>query len=327
MTVYYKTFSQVRGEPYLVFFTVWAIYLILKMIYGQEGLTWRGGIGLGVILGLMVLSRQWGFMLFPAMLGLILLVWIFDRARWWQFAKTFATSFIVALLICSWFYLFLNEERGSFLAFNRDAQPFSFSNQPATFYRNIGLKNLLLFKAPVRGSFDNRLFPIFYSEMWGDYWGYFVFIQDRFTLGRLGYGNSEQITPYLGRVNAASIFPSLILFGGVLTSAFSCAKLFRSDPAEKSRLLFLAFLLLFLAISFLLYLYFLIVYPTLEQGDNIKATYMLHALIVLPFLGAVFLERLRQRKQLLYTVCVGLLGLVVVHNLPAMITRYWIFLS
>ena len=71
----------------------------------------------------------------------------------------------------------------------------------------------------------------------------------------------------------------------------------------------------------------LIVYPTLEQGDNIKATYMLHALIVLPFLGAVFLERLRQRKQLLYTVCMGLLGLVVVHNLPAMITHYWIFLS
>jgi len=52
---------------------------------------------------------------------------------------------------------------------------------------------------------------------------------------------------------------------------------------------------------------------------------MLHALIVLPLLGAEFLERVRQRKQRLYYGCMVVLGLVFLHNLPAMITRYRMF--
>jgi hypothetical protein len=329
MTVYYKTFAQVRGEPYVAFFTIWAIYLIVTLIFRREGVRWKDGVGLGVILGLLGLSRQWGFMLFPAIAGLVVLIWIFDRQHGWKFTKAIGTSIIIAFLICGWFYLRLYVKYGTFTAFNRSTSGFSLSNQPFTFFRNTGLKDWLLFKAPTRSTlgplrknFENQFFPTFYSEMWGDYWGYFVFIRDKSYMAVNGVGNQAQINPYLGRVNAVAVYPSLIFLAGLMTGAYSIIRLFKKRPEEISRNLFFAFLLLFVIFAFLIYFYFLISYPDLDRGATIKATYMIHALIVLPILGAEFLEKIRALKYQVYVIAMVLLGLVFLHNLPAMITRY-----
>jgi hypothetical protein len=185
----------------------------------------------------------------------------------------------------------------------------------------------MLFKSPTRDTFNNQLFPILYSDVWGDYWGHFVFIQDRSYLGEIGYGNIEQVTPYLGRVNTVSLFPSLVFFAGIIYATITLPKLISGDPEEKNRSLYYTFLLLFVFASFLLYLYFLIVYPIPDQGDTIKASYLLHVLVVLPLLGAEFLEGVRARNPRVYYFCLILLGLVFAHNLPAMITRHWFFLS
>lgn len=325
LTVYYKTFTQVRGEPYLILFTAWTLYLVARMIQAPEQVTWRSGLKLGVVIGLALLSRQWGFMLLPALIGLFALVWLLDSHWGREWAKAMTVAALVAFLICGWFYLSLYIRYGTFMAFNRTPLVFSFSNQPSTFYRNTGLKNLLLFKSPIRGTFNNQLFPILYSDTWGDYWGHFVFIQDRSYLGEMGYGNIQQITPYLGRVNAVSMYPSLIFLVGMLTGVFYSTKLVKGDAGERRRALLNIFLLFYLIVSFSLYVVFLNMYPLLDQGDTIKATYMLHVLVVLPILGAEFLEGLRARSPKAYLVSLALLGLVFAHNLPAMITRYKIF--
>ena len=322
MTVYYKTFSQVRGEPYLLFFSVWAIYLVAKLIYARERASWRMGVLPGVALGAMSLSRQWGFMLVPALAGLWALVWAFEKNNRRQLTKSLMACAVAAFLVCGWFYFSLYLRYGTFLAFNRTPTAFSFTNQPTSFYRNTGLKGFLLFKSPVRGTFNNQLFPIFYSDTWGDYWGHFVFIQDRSYLGELGYGNREKIAPYLGRVNAVSLYPSLIFFAGMALGGFSLRGFFRGDSLEKSRSLFNVFLFTFVIVSFLSFFYFLIVYPIPDQGDTIKAAYLLHALVVLPLLGAEFLERVRVRYPRGYLVSMALLGLVFLNNVPAMVTRY-----
>jgi hypothetical protein len=325
LTVYYKTFVQVRGEPYLVFFTLWEIYLVGRLIRVRGQVTWRDGMLPGVILGLALLSRQWGLMLVPALVGLSLLVWAFDPHNGWRVTKALAVVGVTSFLICGWFYLYLFAQNGTFFPFNRSRLAFSFSNQPATFYRNTGLKDFLLFKSPTRSTFDNQFFPVLYSDIWGDYWGHFVFIQDRSSLGEQGYGNHDQVTPYLGRVNALSLFPSLIFLAGIVSSVFSLRYLFHGSAEERGRSLFIAFLSVYIFVSSLLYLYFLVIFPVPDQGDTIKATYILHVLIVLPFLGAEFLERLRVRSSTLYALNMGILGLVWVHNLPAMITRYRMF--
>ena len=50
----------------------------------------------------------------------------------------------------------------------RPAESFALSNQPQTFY--LGGSAQLLFNNPIRPNFPNQFFPIFYSELWGDYW-------------------------------------------------------------------------------------------------------------------------------------------------------------
>jgi hypothetical protein len=264
-------------------------------------------------------------MLVPALAGLWVLIWFFESKHRWHFTKLLMVCAITAFLICGWFYFSLYIRYGTFVPFNRTPAAFSFSNQPTSFYRNTGLKGFLLFKNPIRNNFANQFFPIFYSDVWGDYWGHFVFrqgIDPPWT-----EGNSERIAPYLGRVNAVALYPSLIFFAGAILSVFSLPGLFSKDSQEKGRSLFYAFLLLFVIVSFLLFFYFLIIFPIPEEGDTIKATYMLHALVVLPLMGAEFLERIRLRYPRSYLISLAFLGLVFVHNLPAMITRYNVLFS
>lgn len=175
LTVFYKTFSQVRGEPYVAFFTLLAAFLVLQMQKDASNYHWKYAVWLGGSLGLLVLSRQWGFFLYPAVFLLLLL----GRRNDVTFAKRFSIIFLtfsLAAIIGGWFYVYLFLEFGSFTAFNVDAQTFSFSNQPFSFYRNTGFKDFLLFKSPTRKTFDNQFFPVFYSEIWGDYWGFFTYI-------------------------------------------------------------------------------------------------------------------------------------------------------
>ncbi len=323
MTVYYKTFAQVRGEPYVVLFTVWGLYLMARIVMQPDRVAAGTAVGLGVILGLLGLSRQWGLMLFPAILALMILVWALDSLYRARIVKALVASLAIALALCGWFYLGLFARYGSFTAFNRAARPFAFSNQPISFYRNTGLKDLWLFRSPTRGTFDNQFLPIFYSEVWGDYWGYFVLIPERASLADDRYQpNADRMTPYLGRANAAALLPSLAFAAGVVAGMFSLPRRRRADGDESGRSLFTALLLMFGGGAFLLYLYFLIRFTSVGPDTTIKATFVLHALLVLPLLGAEFLERVRTRLPLAYVASLLVLGLVWGHNLATMITRY-----
>ena len=327
LTVYYKTFSQARGEPYVAFFVVLAAYLVLTYLQRLERLTWKDGAALGVVLGLLVLSRQWGFMLFPALgvlLALVLLKHWRLRARVARFALS---ALVVAFAVGGWFYLYLYFTFGSFTAFNLESVgPFSFSNQPQSFYRYTYMEDLALFKEPVRPNFGNTLYPIFYSETWGDYWGYLTFIsQDNPSAGVLE--NRPEMAPYLGRVNLVSVFPTLILLAGLLWGAWRFARAwFQRQPAPESGLYVFAFSAI--VFSWLGYLWFLVSYPSvnpvnLQVIPTNKATYMIQIFMLLPLLGADLLEKVKGFKPVLYGLVLAGLALVFAHNLPAMITRYF----
>ena len=88
-----------------------------------------------------------------------------------------------------------------------ESSKFSFSNQELSFY----IPNLThleyLFSKPIRPHLDNQFLSILYSDLWGDYWGYFTFTSQHLDIGR----NQLLIGDYLARVNLASLFTSLIL--------------------------------------------------------------------------------------------------------------------
>ncbi|MCJ7721665.1 hypothetical protein MUO98_04595, partial [Candidatus Bathyarchaeota archaeon] len=186
LPVYYKTFAFIRGEPYVVFFTVIILYYTLLM-YIRKQFTAANNTILGVAMGLCALSRQWGILLFPPVFLLFAYQWI--RLPRWRYSINMTCCLCLVLItgISGWFYLSLHSRYGSLTAFNRKpASHFSFSNQPLEFY--VRLSPELLFNKPIRPSFPNQFLPIFYSELWGDYWGYFTV-----------YGRDTRTSKFLSR--------------------------------------------------------------------------------------------------------------------------------
>lgn len=322
LTVYYKTFSQARGEPYVAFFVVLIIFMVLGYLNRLNALNWKDGLKLGLVLGLLVLSRQWGFLVFPALALLAALIFLKDKASGVRFGRVLAVSVLVAFIVGGWFYLHLYFSFGTFTAFNRDVRGFSFANQPRGFYLGTALKNLALFKSPVRPTFDGSMLPIFYSDTWGDYWGYLSFVRNDVLYYK---ANGAEMIPYLGRVNLVSLFPSLILLGGLAWGGAALVRALRRRPFEVETT-FIAFLFSIAVFSWIGYLWFLIAYPILPSEINNKATYMIQIFMALPILAAFFLEKLRAFRPIFYRLALLGVLLVFVHNFPALVTRYnWFF--
>jgi hypothetical protein len=172
LPVYYKTFAFIRGEPFVAFFSMMAVYYATLM-FTTRRFALDTATMLGVALGLCALSRQWGVLLIPAVLLFLTVQWLRLPECRVAIVKVLFLSSLLALFIAGRFYVSLRLKYGSITKFHRDpAVRFSFGNQPPEFY--FGLSPGLLFSAPVRPSFPNQFLPKFYSELWGDYWGYFA---------------------------------------------------------------------------------------------------------------------------------------------------------
>jgi hypothetical protein len=341
LPVYYKTFAFVRGEPYVLFFTVVILYYALRMSVSGQFTTAHTMI-LGSAIGLCALSRQWGILLFPPVFLFFILQWIrFPELRY-PIARSLCLCVVLITVMSGWFYMSLHSRHGSATAFNREpAARFSFTNQPPEFYT--GLNPRLLFQKPVRPNFPNQFFPIFYSELWGDYWGFFaVYGRDtrnqRFlnghALGRiLSHGsrpdwletNYDTMSAYLGRVNLVSTFPSLLALVSLVIASRGVLQRGANDPLRTRRKEIYAFSLCAIGTTMAGYLWFLIMYPNIGKGDTIKATYVIQVFPFIAILVGDILEHLEQRSRVLYRLILGVLALVFLHNSCAMFTHYQLY--
>ena len=95
-----------------------------------------------------------------------------------NYFKFMSYVLILFLIISMPFFLHLLNNSGSLISFNKDPSGFSFDNQPSNFYNPLNQSAFKLFTNPIRGNFDNQYFPILYSDLWGDYWGYFSFVSN-----------------------------------------------------------------------------------------------------------------------------------------------------
>tara|TARA_A100001011_G_scaffold135370_1_gene142763 strand:+ start:4431 stop:5798 length:1368 start_codon:yes stop_codon:yes gene_type:complete len=307
----YKSFAMIRGEPYISFFMFLSINLIMSICYKTKKINAKNILLTGFFLGLMGLSRQWGLLFFPSLVVLLFFV-LKDNEKKFNisFFRYSIFSFIVSLGVFGWFYALLFIEYGSITAFNREPSTFSFQNQTLSFYFGLGLEDI--FSKPIRGfSMTNMVLPVLYADTWGDYWGYFTV-----TMGRGGLNTNYEIVPYLGRVNLFSLIPTVCFIAGIFL-------FIKNQKFMKRERLF--YILIFSAINFIWfgYLWFLIKYPIPQKGDTIKGTYILNLIHLLPFFGAYFLDRIKEFSKKFFNFLFALLLIIFIHNIPAMITRFF----
>jgi hypothetical protein len=332
--VSYKTFSQLRGEPWVVFFSVLVLCEMLNILVHAR-FTWRPSLGLGLWGGCLLLSRQWGALLFAGVTLYGLIVAVRQPGRLWML-RTLVISSLLAGIIGGWFYFVLYIRHGSIRAFNRSPTTFSLQNQPLDFY--VGAGNGKLFDEPIRRAFPNQVGPIFYSEFWGDYWCFFlVYARDPYTNAWIdGYHQemalSQEHPPrwdtnrfsmgtYLGRVNLVALLPSLLFLLGVGFAASCLVRVLLSSSVDQ-RTSVCALLVVAILASFAGYGWFLVAYPNPGKGDTIKASYMIQALPCLALLGAEALYRLRSRSVWSFRVITGALLVAALHCAPTWWTRY-----
>lgn len=309
LTANYKTFAMFRGETYIVLLNSYLLYRFATLVKNSFKWVPKDYIIFGLVIGLLALSRQWAFLLFPP----YFLIYIFLRKdRKLKYLKFIISSFVLGFLVSSWWYFRLFIEFGSFTAFNMDNYGFNFSNYPFSFYFPFNTEALLVFTQPIRSNFKNQFLPILYSDLWGDYWGYFSFTSNSLDTGR----NQLYIGDYLARVNIVSLFATFILLAGLKIGFQALFTKNKEDFEIFNSLVFLSVLS-----SFSGYLWFLIKYPS-YNGNTIKAVYIIQLFHLMCLLGAFYMKKIKNSNQNIYYFFIVLLVLSFIHNFSSMLSHY-----
>ena len=308
-TANYRTIAMIRAETYILLLNSFLLYrflLLLKksFVYNKLDIFY-----FGFTIGLLALSRQWAFLLFPAY---FLLYFFIKKEHRLNYFKFLTYTFLIGFLISSWFYINLFVEYGSFTKFNQEPIPFRFNNQPLSFYLPIGNEVSMVFTKPIRPYFKNQFLPILYSDLWGDYWGYFTFTSRNLEIGR----NQMIIGDYLARVNVLSIFPTIMLIIGFKNSFIS-----RKVKEKIFTDYFDLYLVMATLVTIFGYLWFLISFPQAE-GDTNKATYIIHLFHLLGLMTVLKLEDIRIKNYRYYSATIMVLLIVFLHNLSAMMSHF-----
>jgi hypothetical protein len=292
---------MIRGEPYILFFLSLFLLVILKMQNSDYNFGLEQVFYTGVIIACIALSRQWGFLLF-----IPLIVLLFYRNSKRNYLIFWSSSSFIGGLFSSWFYIGLYQKYGSFTAFNMESKGFSFNNHNLSFY----LPNLsqleFLFTKPIRPNLDNQFFSIIYSDLWGDYWGYFSFTSRFLNDGR----NQLMIGDYLARVNIVSLFSTTII-------VYFC---YLSYKKYKSNFI-VQYVNLAWICSLIGYLIFAIMYPT-SSGDTIKSTYIIQAFHLMVFLASIYFYDLKRLNRKIYNGILLTLIVVYIHNFQSYLSHF-----
>ncbi len=321
LPVFQRSMVYQRGEPFVALFTLLVMHRLLVMLPTQRKPTARDAWMIGLGFGLLALSRQWG--VFAGLgIGLWALLVVVQRGRaGLPLLRTGTVSIVIAAVSGGWFYLLTAWRNGSVTAFNREAELGQqaanfFALKPLEFY--IGLGSGTLFEMPFRAARIAQVIPIFYTEMWGDYWGMFYLPSTDFSVWTAA--PPPQPIQYMAWVNVLSLLPTAVLLLGLAYGVMHLYDGLRGRQEDtRTMALFLATCVVL--VSLIGYGWFLIKYPH-SVGDTIKAMYVLQIFPLLSMLTGAVLVQLRHYHGWAYTVLVGSYAVVTAHNLAMLVTNF-----
>jgi hypothetical protein len=210
----------------------------------------------GLALGGALLVRDFNLWLVPVLLA-------GSAAR--RAAKQAVVTLAVALMVAGPWYVRQTVKFSNPVAFNRTAPDEAiWRRRPASFYTGVGLPRSIT--DPIRPSYTNRFLPTLYTDLWGDYFGYFAWTST--ASGSSSTPLDSQGRHELEAQSALGLAPTLLAIGGVLALLGSTLR--RLEPG-------LLMVALLPPVGLLGFLAFPVAYPS-GDGDVIKAGYALTTL-------------------------------------------------
>jgi 4-amino-4-deoxy-L-arabinose transferase-like glycosyltransferase len=274
--------SLYHPEPLATFLATAALFVIVRAL-AHGGPSWKTGLVAGLLLALANLTRTWALATAAAVVLGLLLAELARRDRQALLAAGTVVA-VMAVLAGPWF-AYKAIEHGSPLAYSQpNPEQWRKHGRPLAFWADPALHDL--FTRPYFSAFRNHLVPVTYADWWGDYWrSYRVPPELHDDQGQLP---GEYAGPLVRQV-WLGLWISIATLAGVV--ALTIGSIRRRDAALGTMLLSLGFL----AVS---YAGFLWRYPK-QDGDNIKALYVLNAVPVVALAAGYAIERLGSEGVLL----------------------------
>ena len=269
--------AMFHPEAMSLFFCTLALWLCVRSF--RDG---RYVVPLGVALGLAQLVRTFAL----ATVAAVAVAFLVARRF-----RALALVLVLAAAIPAAWYVHQQQVYGNALAYSRPTPTTPLlSRRPARFYLDPGIPDVIT--APYRPHVLNLAWPTTYDELWGDYFGVWAW-------------KTPEPPPrhHLQLQSVVGITPTLLAVGGLV--ALLLASL-RSPPRLAVTLLPVLVLVAFL--------YFAVSYPS-NDGDDLKATYMLTATSGWALGFGYAIDRLRARWL------TALLALCALAELPFLVYR------
>jgi dolichyl-phosphate-mannose-protein mannosyltransferase len=283
LPVVVETEAMFHPEPLSLLLSTLALWLCVRTFARP-----RYMVSLGVTLGCAQLVRAFALWTVAA----VLLALLAGR-RWRELTVVLA----LAVLIPAPWYIHQRITYGGQPEFSQPAQA---SPLPSAFY--FGLATPGVVTKPFRSNHLERWIPVTYDGLWGDYWGIWAWHSGAPTGGKAIVG-----TPTTGQrhrlvlQSLLGLFPTLVALAGWLLMA-------RASLRRPQALV----VALLPVLGIIGYLYFAVSYWT-DDGDLLKATYMLSAAGAWALGFGYALDRLRGRA---WPAVLAVLGVCALVGLP-----------
>lgn len=260
-----KLAAMFHPETLSLFASTLAIYLAVRM-FVRRSFGWRTALAVGLALGAAQLVRGFNLWLVPIVLAGFVAAAMGGGLAPRRAASAAAVVLATAACVAGPWYVRQAVEYSNPVAFNRAAPDEAlWSRRPGSFYTGLGLPQSIT--NPVRPEFTNKLIPTLYSDVWGDYFGYFAWTTT--ASGVTPVPLESTVKRELEAQNVLGFLPTLLAIGGVL--GLLVESLRRGRRFASPGLLVVALLPV---VGLLGFLVFTVAYPS-GDGDVIKAAYVL----------------------------------------------------
>lgn len=268
-------------EPLATLLTTAGLY-VLARAFARNQLGWRAGLLAGALLGLANLTRTWALAALGAALVGLALRWLWKREP--AAVRTLAGVAIAsAALVVPWLAA-KTVTYSNPLAYSQPGdEQWRGRGRPLEFWLDLSPGDVA--RRPYQPWFRNVLVPTVYADWWGDYWRVWR-IPD-------GLKDEPEVLPrrYAAPLRRQS------LAGLAISAAIAVGLVLLSIRAVRRRDAALATVLLSVVLLAISFAGFLVRYPK-QDGDNIKALYVLNAAPVLALAGAYTLTWLAAHGRL-----------------------------